>query len=180
MKPTQTDDLFNQVYDRTYRKTAAYLTARCQNLSDVEDLLQETYLAVYRILDAKGEDAFTCAEAYVLSTAKSKLTDWYRSHRLIPLSLSDLSEEGNSWLSSIPDRAASPEEQMVSRDAIRAVAELVETKSPDLQQAFYLRHCFGLSYAEIGKLQKKKETSVRSSIFRLTQEISSKLERSIS
>lgn len=173
------DRAFSRIYDNTYRKTAAFLTARSRQLSDVEDLLQETYLAVYRILAAQGPDAFENEEAYVLSVARSKLTDWYRkSGREAGLfALPPEGEEGDGWLAAVPDTAALPEELAAQRESIREVEALVAQKDEALQRAFYLHHCFGVSFPEIGKLLCRNESTVRSGVFRLTQEIRGRLER---
>ena len=174
------DRAFNALYDRTYRKTAAYLTARCRHLSDVEDLLQETYLSVYRILTDRGTAFFENEEAYVLSVAKSKLMDQYRKAGRTPPPLSALGDEGDAWLETVAAESPSPEEQVQNRETVQAVRVLVEEKEEPVQQAFYLHHCFGLSFPEIGKLQSRNESSVRSGVFRLTREIRGRLERSIS
>jgi RNA polymerase sigma factor (sigma-70 family) len=170
-----TDLAFNRIYDRTYRKTAAYLTARCGRLSEVEDLLQETYLAVYRVLSIKGVSFFENEEAYVLSVAKSKLTDWYRSAAARTVSLND---EDDAWLQSVPDSGPLPQETAEYRETSAAVQELVAGKSEALRQAFYLHCCFGVPFPEIARLQNRNESSVRCGVFRLTRELRGKLERS--
>lgn len=174
------DRAFNALYDQTYRKTAAYLTARCRQLSDVEDLLQETYLSVYRILADRGTAFFENEEAYVLSVAKSKLLDQYRRVGRTPLPLSALGDGEDGWLDTVAAEGPSPEEQLQSRETLQAVRCLVEEKEEAVQQAFYLHHCFGLSFPEIGTLQGRNESTVRSGVFRLTREIRDKLERSVS
>lgn len=173
MNPVSIDSAFNALYDSTYRKTAAYLTARCRRLADVEDLLQETYLAVYRTLAARGPDALDHGEAYVLSAAKSKLADLYRKAGREPL----LDDGDEMLLASVPDDAPSPQEIAEARDAAAAVAGLVAGKGEKLRQAFYLRCCFGVSFPEIARLQGRNEASVRSGVFRLTQELRAGLER---
>lgn len=174
MEQSTLDVRFNRIYDRTYRKTAAYLTARCRNLSDVEDLLQETYLAVYRALQTRGPDALQNEEAYVISTAKSKLADWYRAAgRAVPTLDAD-----DAWLASVPDAGPTPEESAVCREASAAALALVAEKDEPTRRAFFLRCCFGASYGEIAGLLGRNESTVRTGVFRLSRELWAELERS--
>lgn len=177
MNAETTDHIFNQIYDRTYRKTAAYLTARCRALSDVEDLLQETYLAVYRVLSADAGQVFLCDEAYVISVAKSKLADYYRKNA--PAWASTVPDGAEDWLAAVPDTGPTPEELAQYRADAEAVCALVAYKEEPVQRAFYLHYCFGLTFREIGALQGRSESTVRSGVFRLTKEIRGTLERSI-
>lgn len=180
MKLSVVDGTFSRIYETTYRKTAAYLTARCRSLLDVEDLLQETYLTVYRILADRGEEVFENEEAYVLCVAKSRLVDWYRKSgkTLSTINGKEL-EEGEGWLNVVPDGGSSPEELAEYKEAAAAVQSFVAGKDQMLQQAFYLHYSFGLSFPEIGRLQNRNESSVRSSVFRLTQELRDRFERSL-
>lgn len=177
METAVIDRAFNAIYDQTYRKTAAFLTARCHRLCDVEDLLQETYLTVYRVLSQQGADAWDTPEAYVLSVARSRLVDWYRREGRVPAVVSP-EAENDDWLDRLPNPASTPEEIAAARESAGAVRSLVSEKEEGLQQAFYLHHCFGVTFPEIAQLQNRNESSVRSGVHRLTQELRSRLERS--
>lgn len=42
--------LFNEIYDKTYKKVFSIVTAKCGNTSDIADIIQETYIEVYKVL----------------------------------------------------------------------------------------------------------------------------------
>ncbi len=174
------DRAFNEIYDATYSKTAAYLTARCRQLSDVEDLLQETYLAVYRILAAQGHSALENPEAYVISVAKTKTIDWYRKTKADDTNLAPAPlAEDDSWLTQLPDPTPTPEETYQDSETMAELKRLLSTREERTRQAFYLHYCFGFSFPEIGNLQGRSESTVRSGVFRAAQEIRAVLERRV-
>ena len=52
---------FEEIYNQTYDKTLKYIICKCSNIEDVNDLLQDTYVELYKILKRKRyiEDAIT-------------------------------------------------------------------------------------------------------------------------
>lgn len=48
------EPLFNQMYDETSQKVLIYITSKCGNPSDIQDIFQETYTELFFILK-KGE-----------------------------------------------------------------------------------------------------------------------------
>ena len=172
------DRAFHEIYDATYSRTAAYLTARCRQLSDVDDLLQETYLAIYRVLTAQGRSALENPEAYVISVAKTKIIDWYRKAKPDDTNLATVPPaEDDTWLTRLPDPAPTPEETYQDSETMQELEQLLKGREAHTRQAFYLHYCFGFSFPEIGLLQSRSESTVRSGVFRAVQEIRAVLER---
>lgn len=69
---------FNQLYDATVRQTTVYLMVRCRRQADLEDLLQETYLELFRALHRTGTGQLRSGEALVRQIAKQRLFKYYR------------------------------------------------------------------------------------------------------
>lgn len=40
---------FEKIYDDTYNDTLKYILCKCSNIDDINDLLQETYVELYKI-----------------------------------------------------------------------------------------------------------------------------------
>ena len=144
MDPVDTqmiDRAFHEIYDATYSRTAAYLTARCRQLSDVDDLLQETYLAIYRVLTAQGRSALENPEAYVISVAKTKIIDWYRKAKPDDTNLATVPPaEDDTWLNRLPTRRPRREETYQdSRNHAGAGADCSKA-GRHTRQAFYLHY----------------------------------------
>ena len=39
---------FNEIYENTYQSVLKYVVCKCANLSDVNDIVQEVYIEVYK------------------------------------------------------------------------------------------------------------------------------------
>ena len=50
MSTRKTLKLFEQIYNETYNNTFRYVICKCNNLNNIDDILQDTYLEFYRIL----------------------------------------------------------------------------------------------------------------------------------
>ena len=48
--------IFDRIYNSTNKKVLAFIVAKCGNMEDVNDILQETYMELYTTLLNKGEN----------------------------------------------------------------------------------------------------------------------------
>ena len=44
---------FNEIYNKTYNQTLKYIICKCSNIEDVNDIIQETYLELYKAINNK-------------------------------------------------------------------------------------------------------------------------------
>lgn len=44
---------FNDLYHDTYDKTLKYIVYNCFNIADINDIIQETYIELYKIIQKK-------------------------------------------------------------------------------------------------------------------------------
>ena len=44
---------FEEIYNKTYGKTLKYIICKCQNLEDVNEMIQDTYVELYQTLKNK-------------------------------------------------------------------------------------------------------------------------------
>lgn len=105
---------------------------------DADEVLQETFLRAFRSLSGwRGEGRFS---TWIYSIALRTALNWRR--RLIPRPVHRPPEE-------VPDPGAAAEDRESSEELRRAIAAL-----PTQQRiVLTLRHCRGLSLAEIAELQ---------------------------
>lgn len=72
--------LFNQMYDETSQKVLIYITSKCGNPSDIQDIFQETYTELFFILKKRGGEYVQNSEAFAMQIAKQKV---YRHYTLL-------------------------------------------------------------------------------------------------
>ena len=56
----KTLDEFSKIYDETYNDVLRYVVCKCSNISDVEDIIQNIYLDVYKKLPNISKCLFLC------------------------------------------------------------------------------------------------------------------------
>lgn len=73
--------LFEQIYDETYTNTLKFVICKCNNLNDVDDIIQETYLEFFRVLQSGKE--ILDKKAYIITIAKNKIIRNYKRNEKI-------------------------------------------------------------------------------------------------
>ena len=68
-----TEEIFRQIYDQTYRRTAAYITAKARQTADAADLIQQVYLELYDILRRRGASYIKNADAIMTRLTQQAL-----------------------------------------------------------------------------------------------------------
>lgn len=62
---------FEKIYEDTYNTTLKYVICKCYNLDDVNDIMQETYTELYKIL--KEDNTIRNMQAFVIGIARNKI-----------------------------------------------------------------------------------------------------------
>ncbi len=62
---------FEKIYKETYAKTLKYVICRCYNFNDVNDIIQETYLELYKVLKQKKK--VVNYQSYIITIARNKI-----------------------------------------------------------------------------------------------------------
>lgn len=67
---------FEQIYNDTYDNVLKYVICKSNNLNDVDDIIQETYLEFYKILQSEKE--ILDKKSYIITIAKNKIIKNYK------------------------------------------------------------------------------------------------------
>ena len=70
---------FNEIYDKTYNNTLKYVILHCNDLDDVNDIIQDTYLDFYKYLSKKKVNEIENIDKYIIGISKNILKKYYRS-----------------------------------------------------------------------------------------------------
>ena len=73
--------IFEQIYKETYDTTLKFIICKCNSFDDVDDIIQETYLELYKVLKDKKE--ILDKQAYIITIAKNKLIKYSKSNEKI-------------------------------------------------------------------------------------------------
>lgn len=168
---------FNEIYDSTNKQALSFVAAKCSNLEDISDILQETYMEVYKVIAKRGVDYIENGEAFVIKIAKQKV---YRHYSLlnrlkaeIPLSaLGDREEEGISELNSGEYSAEdSVEDVICTEETINLVKKAISEKPVEIQKIFFLKYSMELTIPEISRLMNIGQPEVKNKLYRTITEL---------
>lgn len=166
---------FGLLVDKYQRKLARLLSRMMRDQSEIEDVVQESFIKAYRALpNFRGDSAFyTWLYRIGINTAKNHLVSLGRR----PTVSTDIEiEDAENFDSGDELRTTeTPESSMMTKQIAQTVNDTVESLPEELRTAITLREIEGLSYEEIATIMMCPIGTVRSRIFRAREVISLKL-----
>ena len=144
------------------------------NEQDAEDVVQETFLRVYRQLDKyEARSSFSTWLYRIASNYSLDLIRMRKRHE-------DKRERGNAEerdiLQTIPGNSPGPDRIVYSGQVQERVNEALNELSEQERTAFVLRHFAGMSIDEIGGALGTGTNATKHSIFRAVQKLRRSLE----
>lgn len=170
----QTDDIFNEIYDATAKKTLCFITSKCGNLSDIQDIFQETYTELYSVLSARGADYVREPEAFVMRLARAKLHRHYtlaeRMRFIIPSRAGDGEDELELWDIAEPCDVSLTDAIEID-EAVNAVRDFLRRKDDETRRIFYLHYYMDMTLAQIAGEMSVSESKVKHRLYGTLKEL---------
>lgn len=164
---------FNKIYDATNTNALAFIAAKCGNISDMQDILQETYMELYSVLSDKGVDYIENDEAFVINIAKQKI---YKHYTVMQRFKSDLSlsvvvneEETNIFETDFEEMTI--EDEICNSQLVDEIERYLKKKPQEIRRIFFLRFSLDKSIEEIASLMSLKPSTVKNKLYRTINEI---------
>ncbi len=166
---------FGLLVDKYQRKLARLLSRMIRDQSEIEDVVQESFIKAYRALpNFRGDSAFyTWLYRIGINTAKNYLVSLGRRPTVstdIEIEDAENFEDGDELRT-----LETPESSMMTKQIAKTVNDTVESLPEELRTAITLREIEGLSYEEIALIMGCPIGTVRSRIFRARETIALKL-----
>lgn len=153
-------DSLRILIQRYEKKLAAYLLKRCQNSAQVDDLLQETFIAAYKDL-AKYNQSLPFS-AWLFGIARNKANDFYRKSSTL-LAVEDVD----------PVDEESPLHLLDHKDfADHFWIEVRRALGENQFTAIWLRYQEGLSVKEISQTMEESASNIKILLFRARKALS--------
>lgn len=137
---------FNQVFLTQRVILLRTLQRMVNNPSTAEDLLQETYLRVTRVLSERTVEHL---EPFVFQTARNLALDHLRSRRI--QSRTVLEDVPTEVIESVPSSLSTPEEAHQAAQLLERLSVSLSQLSARQQRIFILSRLHGCSYQEIAR-----------------------------
>ena len=165
---------FNEIYDSTGKAVLAFVTAKCQNTADIQDIVQETYVELYLLLTRRGVDYIKNDKAMVLHIAKQKLSRHYtlleQLRLFMPMTVTN-DDGGEVALSDLEAESFLTEDFITNQIMMDEVRRLLQNKPQDVKKVFYLFYDVGQSIPEISKALSMSESNVKHKLYRTLKEL---------
>jgi RNA polymerase sigma-70 factor (ECF subfamily) len=154
---------FNELYERYFRRIYNFVYGRVRNHADTEEIVQETFTAVFSSIDKYSGKSTLLSWVYGIArnTANNSLRQAKNHSRR-------LQEIGSEHLRPSKSFAScTPEEQLAIRRYLSQVVVQLEDFGEWQIEIFEMRHLQNLSISEISARTKRSSDSVRSCLYRV-------------
>lgn len=154
---------FNELYERYFQRVYSFAFARLRNRADAEEVVQESFTAVFRSIDAyRGQSTLLC---WIYGITKNNVNNHLRRAKSHELRV-ERAEAGMVMGAASLD-ASTPEDQLSLKRYEESVSKLLASVSGWQSEVFWLRHVENLTIGEISERVKRSNDAVRSSLYRV-------------
>lgn len=166
--------IFNEIYETTYKNTLKYVLLHCNNLDDVKDLVQDTYLDFYKFLNKKDVSRIENIDKYIIGISKNVLKKYYYSKDKKNNIISLYQKEDNEIeINSNVDI----ELQFISSENVKEIWEYIKCKDVKIAKIFYCYYHLDMKINEISFEMNLKESTVKNYIYRTINELQKKFKK---
>ncbi len=159
---------FEKIYNETYNKTLRYVICKCSNLDDVNDIIQETYLEIYKLLNNHKD--INNYQNYILSIATNKIKKHYNIlYRIKTIPLFSSKDETNI-IDTIPNNI-DIEKIIIDSNDIDIIWKYLKKKKLIIQKIFYLYYDLDIPIKSISKELNISESYTKNCLYRTLKEL---------
>jgi len=145
------------------------------NAHEAEDIVQETFLRVFKNLDRYDETQKFSTWIYRIGT--NLCIDRLRKRKSAYSLDADMPDgEGADWYSLLPGNEETPEKQLILSETQAQVREAIDTLPEKYKSIVILRYIHDLSLQEIGEILDMPVTTVKTRVHRGREYLRKKLE----
>ena len=168
MEMQKTLEEFKKIYKKTYDTILKYVICKCSNLEDVNDIMQEIYMELYKAL--KNEKKIEDISAFIHGIAKNKIRKHF--HVKNKFKIISIFQEKNDENAMIDiDSKIDIEAQMIRRDNIEAIWKYIIKRNILTGKIFYLYFVLEMSFKEIAEELEIKESTAKTKLYRMLKDI---------
>lgn len=167
---------FNEIYDKTNLDLIKYVIIKCHNINDTNDIIQETYLELWNIINKK-ELSDINIKSYLIGIANNKIKKHYTLfQKLTSISLSQTNDNDIELIDTIKDNF-NLNDLIIKKDNWHTIWKYIKSKkNQDIPKVFYLYYKLELSIKEIAQELQKGESYIKHLIYRTIKELQDNFE----
>lgn len=165
---------FDDIYDKTHLDLLKYVIIKCHNINDANDIIQETYLEFWNIINKK-ELSNNNIKSYLIGIANNKIKKHYSLlQKIKTISIFEKNDKDIELIDLLEDKI-NIETLIIQKDNWITIWQFIKSKkNQDIPKAFYLYYKLDLSIKEISKELKVSESYIKNLIYRTLKELQEK------
>ena len=165
---------FNEIYKQTYQNTLKYIIIHCSNLEDVNDLLQDIYIEVYKNLQKKKQKEIINMDSYIIGIAKNILKKYYR-FKYKANNIISINEQQEDKLVICLNEDIDLELDIITKENVEYIWKYLKNKDIRIAKIFYLYYCLDMKISDIAYEMQLKESATKNYIYRTIKELKNNL-----
>ena len=154
---------FHEIYNKTYNSILKFIAVKCQNVEDINDILQDTYTELYKILNKRTIIEVESEVAFIIGIAKKILKRYFSfkyKYQLLSYSLNTDELEID-----VQDKF-DLEQDIITKNNAEEIWYYLNNKNLMTSKIFYLYFCLDMKISEIAKELNLKESTDKNKIYR--------------
>lgn len=162
---------FNEIYDKTHLDLLKYVIIKCHNVNDTKDIIQETYLELWNILNKRDLSDINI-KSFLIGISNNKIKKHYTLlQKIKTISLFETNDKNIELIDTIEDNI-DLNEIVIKEDNWNTIWKYIKNKkNQDIPKVFYLHYKLELTIKEISKELNVSESYVKHLIYRTLKEL---------
>ena len=164
---------FEEIYNETYNTVLRFIVVKCNDIDNINDILQDTYIEFLKILRKKRFLEINNIKNYMIAITNNIIKRHYykkKKDNVVIYCESDEDIEDNIDL----------EEDFITKENAKNVWEYIKNKDLVTAKIFYLYFALELKISEIAEGLSLNESTVKNRIYRTLKEIKENLGKEVS
>lgn len=161
---------FDNIYNETYQTILRYIIGKCQNLDDVNEILQDSYVELYHTLQRKKSLKLDDVNAYLKGITKNIIKKFYRKkykeRSEVLYFANDL-----DYIGTKKEGEQDLEADFITRENVQQIWNYLNNKNVIIAKIFYLYFNLGLKISDIAIELELTESATKNYIYRTLKEL---------
>lgn len=167
---------FERLYEASYHSVLKFVVLKCNNIDDVNDIIQDTYLELYKILTKNQYLKLDNYNAFIIGIAKNKIKKYYgikyKMKNLFVFSKKDEIEIIDNIKTDI-----NIEKIIINSESTKEIWLFLKSKDAIISKIVYLYYYLDLTIKEISEELNISESTVKNYLYRTLKQIRKKVGR---
>ena len=159
---------FEEIYEETYNRVLKFAVVKCNNIEDINDIIQDTYLELLKIIKKKKILEIENINNYILGIENNIIKRHFSKKKKDNIILY-YDDENN--LNKDLENNFDLEANIINKNNVEKVWDYLRKKDLVTTKVFYLYFALGLKISEISKELEIEESNIKNRIYRTLKEI---------